>query len=40
MSEVSFWDLLSNNIVAPVLEWAKPLQPFWDTLAQNPRGWP
>jgi hypothetical protein len=37
MSEVSFWDLLSNNIVAPVLEWAKPLQPFWDTLAQNPQ---
>jgi hypothetical protein len=37
MSEVSFWDLLSNNIVAPALEWAKPLQPFWDTLAQNPQ---
>ncbi len=37
MSEVSVWDFLSNNIVAPVLEWAKPLQPFWDTLAQNPQ---
>jgi len=37
MSEISVWDFLSNNIVAPVLEWARPLQPFWDTLAQNPQ---
>jgi hypothetical protein len=37
MSEISVWDFLSNNIVAPVLEWAKPLQPFWDTLSQNPQ---
>ena len=37
MSEVSVWDALSNYVVTPVLEWAKPLQPFWDTLAQNPQ---
>ena len=37
MSEVSFWDFLSNYFVTPVLEWAKPLQPFWETLAQNPQ---
>jgi hypothetical protein len=37
MSEVSFLDMLSNNVVQPVFEWAKPLLPFWDTLAQNPQ---
>jgi hypothetical protein len=37
MSEVSVWDFLSNNVVTPVLDWAKPFQPFWDTLAQNPQ---
>lgn len=37
MSEVSFLDMLSNNVVVPALEWAKPLQPVWDTLAQNPQ---
>jgi len=37
MSEVSLWDFLSNYVVTPVLEWVKPLQPFWDTLAQNPQ---
>jgi hypothetical protein len=37
MSEVSFWDSLSNYVVTPALEWIKPLQPFWDTLAQNPQ---
>jgi hypothetical protein len=37
MSEVNVWDFLSNYVLAPVLEWAKPFQPFWDTLAQNPQ---
>ncbi|MGA8612669.1 MAG: hypothetical protein WB760_13430 [Xanthobacteraceae bacterium] len=37
MSEVSVWDFLSSNLVTPVLEWVKPLQPFWDSLAQNPQ---
>jgi hypothetical protein len=37
MSEVSVWDFLSNYVVTPLLEWVKPLQPFWDTLAQNPQ---
>jgi len=37
MSEVSVWDFLSTYVLTPVLEWAKPLQPFWDTLAQNPQ---
>jgi hypothetical protein len=37
MSEVSFLDMLSNNVVQPVFELAKPLLPFWDTLAQNPQ---
>jgi hypothetical protein len=37
MSEVSFLDTLSNNVVGPVFEWAKPLLPFWDSLAQNPQ---
>ena len=37
MSEASFWEILSNYGVAPVLAWAKTLQPFWDTLAQNPQ---
>jgi hypothetical protein len=37
MSEVNFLDMLSNNVLLPVFEWAKPLQPFWDTLAQNPQ---
>jgi hypothetical protein len=37
MSEVSFLDMLSSNVVQPVFDWAKPLLPFWDTLAQNPQ---
>jgi hypothetical protein len=37
MSEVSVWDFLSSYVVTPVLDWVKPLQPFWDTLAQNPQ---
>jgi len=37
MSEVSFLDMLSNNVVQPIFDWAKPLLPFWDTLAQNPQ---
>lgn len=37
MSEGSFLDLLSNYVVGPAFEWAKPLQPLWDALAQNPQ---
>lgn len=37
MSEGSFVDVLSNYLVGPAFEWARPLQPLWEALAQNPQ---